>query len=198
MKTISISALVLALITAVVLLSRDIYVKQKLQKLANQKYEMLIPLIEKLESKEEINKQEMLAMVKDPSLRCSVYRVLKEYNQTDLFPAEYYTFEKGAEGFLVNWLEFPTELGNPPHEIEFVTIITIYKSEPLDYYVFKYKMKMSRWSGHSNWMLGISGPYLKNSQPYDVPLRVFSRFKNIDHVSAEHEAMWVHQNIRKT
>ena len=198
MKTILLSVLIILLLAGGIMLWREGYVKRKLKKLVTERYNVVAPLIHKLESKEGITKLEVLAMVQDPALRHGVYRVLKAYNRNDLFPVEFFTREKGAEGFLVNWLEFPTELGTSPDEIEFVTVITLLDSEPLDYYVFKYKTKTPRASGQQDWMIGVSGPYDAGSKPYDVPLRVYSRFFTPEQTSPEQEVQWVHDNISKT
>lgn len=195
MKTILIGALVLILLVAGVFLYRDYFVKRKFKKLAEAKYQIVAPLLQKLAAKELVAKDEILVMAKDPALRHGVFRALETYNQSHLFPVEYLTREKGAEGFLVNWLEFPTELGTSPDEIELFTKVTLNKGEALDYYVFKYKTKMPHWVGQHNWMIGVSGPYQKGSEPYDVPLRVFSRFNTLDSISAESEVQWVHENI---
>ena len=174
------------------------YIKLKFRKQIAHRYDVVAPLIQKLDSKEGITKSEVRVMVKDPSLRHGVFRVLEAYSRNDLFPVEYFTREKAAEGFLVNWLEFPTELGVPPDEIELMTMVTIPESENIDYYVFKYKTKLPHTSGKLDWMIGVSGPYYSDSKPYDIPNRVFSRFNAIDSISPEHEAQWVHENIRKT
>jgi hypothetical protein len=198
MKTILISALVLILLAGAILFYRDHYVKRKVRKLAAQRYQVVSPLIQKLDSKEGISSMEVLTMVKDPSLRHGVFRVLEAYNRNDLFPAEFLTRERGAEGFLVNWLEFPTELGIPPDEIKFLSIVTILENEPLDYYVFQYKTKLPHWVGQHQWMLGVSGPYRDDSKPYDVPLRVYSRFNTVDTILPELEVQWVHENINQS
>jgi hypothetical protein len=179
------------------MLFRDGYIKRKYRKLATHRYNIVAPIIQKLDAKEDVTQSEVLVMVKDPSLRHGVFRILEKYKRTDLFPHEYFTREKGAEGFLVNWLEFPTELGNAPDEIELHTMVTILESEKLDYYVFKYRAKTPRWAGQLDWMIGVSGPYFNDSKPFDVPRRVFSRFKTFDSISAEHEVQWVHENISK-
>ncbi len=186
------------LLASGVMLYRDSYVKRKFRKQATQRYSIVSPLIQKLNSNQGINRSEVLIMVKDPALRHGVFRVLEAYNRKDLFPVEYFTREKGAEAFLVNWLEFPTELGIPPDEIEFLTMVTIMESEPCDYYVFKYKTKTPHTLGKLDWMIGVSGPYHNNSHPYDVPHRVFSRFNTIDSISPEREVQWVHKNIQQT
>jgi len=45
-------------------------------------------------------------------------------------------------------------------------------------------------------MIGVSGPYTALSQPYDAPLRVFSRFSKLGSVTSEQEVKWVHENIK--
>jgi len=197
MKIILISALVLILLAAGMLMFRDHYVKWKFRMMAARKYEVVSPLIKRLASNEVVTQVEILQLAKDPALRHGVFRALAIYNQSALFPIEYHTREKGAEGYLVNWLEFPTELGNAPDEVEFLTKVAFFDGEELDYYVFKYKTKIPHWVGKNNWMLGVSGPYLKNSLPFDVPLRVFSRFNTVDSISPEQEVQWVHNNINQ-
>jgi len=179
------------------MLYRDSYVKRKFRKQITERYGIVAPLIQKLDAGHSITKAEVLTMVKDPALRHGVFRVLEAYKRNDLFPSEYFTREKGAEGFLVNWLEFPTELGIPPDEIEFLTLITVRESENIDYYVFRYKTKLKLTLGKVDWMIGVSGPYYNHSDPYDIPHRVFSRFNSTDNISPEQEVQWVHDNIRK-
>jgi len=198
MKTILISALILVVLAAGIMMFRDNYVKRKFRKMAEQKFEVVAPLMKKLASNEAVSEDEILIMAKNPALRHGVFRALEVYNKGNLFPAAYFTREKGAEGFLVNWLEFPTELGNAPDEVELLTIVTLQDSEELDYYVFKYKTKIPHWIGQHNWMIGVSGPYGKDSLPYDIPLRVFSRFNTVDSISPEQEVQWVHDHINQT
>lgn len=198
MKTLLISALILVVLAAGIMMYRDHYVKRKFRKMAEQKYEVVAPLIKKLASNETVTEDEILIMAKNPAIRHGVFRALELYSRSSLFPAMYFTREKGAEGFLVNWLEFPTELGNAPDEVEFLTTVTLQDGEELDYYVFKFKTKIPHWVGQQTWMIGVSGPYGKDSLPYDVPLRVFSRFNTVGSISPEQEVQWVHNNINQT
>ncbi len=190
MKTILISILVLTLLFGAAWLYRNFYIKREVKKLAFKKYEIIEPLMQKLSSKEEVSESEILVLVKDPSLRNGVFRALEVCGRQNLFPSEYSSHEKAAESFLVNWLEFPTELGTAPDEIELLERITLNEGEELDYYVFKYRTK-TRYS----WMIGVSGPYPTESVLYEIPLRVFSRFKTVGSISPAHEAKWVHENI---
>ncbi len=190
MKTILISILVLTLLLGAAWLYRDFYVKREVKKLAFKKYEIIKPLMQKLNSKEEVSESDVLILAKDPSLRNAVFRALEACDRQNLFPSEYSSHEKAAESFLVNWLEFPTELGAAPDEIEFLEKITLTESEQLDYYVFKYRTK-----ARYNWMIGVSGPYPTEYEMYEAPLRVFSRFKIVGSITPALEVKWVHENI---
>ena len=193
MKTILIWVVALFLLTGGILIYRDYYVKRRFRKLALQKYKVVEPLMGKLASRGTISPDEVLRLAKDPAFRHAIYRTLEGYGQKDLFPIEYLTQEKGAESFLVNWLEFPTELGAAPEEIELLKKVLL--DNGLTYFVFKYRASTPDWAARSSWMMGVAGPYHDESMPFDVPLRVYSRFNTVDSVSPEVEACWVHDNI---
>ncbi|HEY9047193.1 MAG TPA: hypothetical protein VIN08_14910 [Ohtaekwangia sp.] len=168
--------------------------KRKFRALADRKYDILKPVMQKIASHKMVKGAEIIALMQDISLRYLVYLMLREHNREDLFPSEYYTCEKGAESFLANWLEFPTELGTVPDEIELVKNVSIGE---LTYYVFKYRTKAPHWAASNNWMLGVSGPYAIETLPYDIPRRVFSRFNTLESISPEEEAQWVHEHVRQ-
>jgi hypothetical protein len=195
MNILVIIALTLILLPVAGLLINHVYVNQKLRRYARQKFIRMEPLLKKLDSRSPIDETEIIEIADDPALRHAVYNALESYGRLELFPAEYLTREKGAECFLVNWLEYPTELGQAPDEIELLSVITIPDDEPLDYYVFRYRTESPHWAAKYNWMLGVAGPYRKDSLPYDVPLRVFSRFNELNSVSPETEVEWVHNHI---
>ena len=197
METFVISLFFVALITSLVLLYRHYYVRHKLLRLIAIKHKAVKPLILRLARNEEIKKENILFMVEDPSLRLALYQILSAYNREDLFPVTYLTREKGAESFLVTWLEFPTELGASPSEIIFDSLITIQEENKQDYYAFKYRILPPHWAAQYNWMWGISGPYVAESEPYDSPSKVYSRFNQIASISAEEEVQWVHARVGK-
>jgi hypothetical protein len=197
MNTILIITVVLILLVGMLLLYKDYYIKRKFRKVLSTKYRAIEPLIKKIASAEIVSAAEILTLSKDASLRYVLFRTLHVYNRQNLFPDEYFTYEKGAESFLVNWLEFPTELGSAPDEIELITKITLTEDEAMDYYVFKFRTNPPHWAAQYDWMMGVCGPYKKESTPYDIPLRIFSRFKVAHGESPEREAQWVHENISK-
>ena len=193
MKAILVGTMVFIFLAEAALLYREFYIRRKFRKLSIIKYKRIEPLHRKLTAHADIPEAELSKIAEDPSLRCGLFRMLDAYNKNEIFPAAYFTTEKGAEGHLVNWLEFPTELGNAPDEIAIVSKITL--EEGLDYYVFKYRSQWPLWAKQLGWMIGVSGPYQEKSNPYDVPARVFSRFNRFGSISPEREVEWVHKNI---
>ena len=177
---------------------RAYYVSHQSQIRINDKLKLFQPLIGKLTKKEKIEIADLISLAENPSTRQALFGILEGYGRANMFPPEYYTIEKGAESFLVNWLEFPTELNATPAKIEFMTIITIDEpTDALDYFVFKYT-KVLRKKSDEVWRLGVAGPYTSTSRPYDVPLRVFSRFNPTATVNPLEEVKWVHENIART
>lgn len=196
MKLILLGILVLTFLTVVIVFFNDYLVKRKFRKFIERKYQEVYPLKHKLDSKEPITAAEIMNLLKQPGLRQAIYQLLTNYNRRDMFPSEYFTHEKGAESFLVTWLEYPTELGRAPDEIELLTKVILDEGD-LQYYVFKYRTKAPRWAAALGWMMGIVGPYADRSMPYEVPKRVFSRFNKVGSVSPELEVRWVHENINQ-
>lgn len=152
-------------------------------------------VIRKLEANENVSDSDLLIIAKDPSLRYALYKTLQMYDKADLFPSEYLTTEKAAESILVNWLEFPTELGKPPDEIHFIKKVTIVGPECLDYYVFKFRVRGPHRMASLKWIVGVCGPFAKEALPYDNPIKAYSRFKPVAEVTPEGEVTWVHKHI---
>ena len=189
----------LALIVAigVVLLGWYYYLRWRFKKVVATKYRDIAPLIKKLEDRENILKGEVEIIARNGTLRHATYRALEAYGRIELFPSNFLTIEKGAESLLITWLEFPTELGEAPHEIELSTTIALDGILNLTYLVFKYRMLKNHWAERYNWMLGVVGPYNPSSKPYDIPARIFSRFNPADTTTPEREARWVHENVQE-
>lgn len=190
--------IVIVLSGSIVLLLRDYYVKRKIRKLAEEKLKTFQPIIAKLTAKDSIHDAEVLALVQDPATRHALYRLLEKYDRVDLFPVEYLSHEKAAESFLVSWLEFPTELGTSPDEIRLLTKVGLADGKvEAEYFAFKFRTFPPHRSSNNNWMIGVAGPYMKDSLPYAIPRRVYSRFNEVGKVNVEDEVRWVHENIGK-
>jgi hypothetical protein len=152
----------------------------------------------KLTSGTIIHENDVLPLAAAPSTRQALFGILEGFNRTDIFPRAYHSLEKSAESFLVNWLEFPTELNAAPDKIELFTSVTLQEEqETFEYLVFKYKKAPPPPGLSDHWMLGVVGPFDAESKPYEIPLRVFSRFNEIGAVSAMDEVRWVHSHIKR-
>lgn len=150
----------------------------------------------KLKANDKLSILEIKTFSKAPEIRSNFYRLLKSFNAELLFPQELYTFEKGAESDLVNWLLFPTELDTIPSKIEFLKKIDHSKDGTIfTYYVFQFRTKEPHWAAKNGWMIGVVGPYFKNSNPYDWTNGTFSRLTKVSEATPEEEVIWTHNNI---
>jgi hypothetical protein len=196
MKTLLLVILVVTFLSVVAMFLNDFYIKQKFRKYIAKKLQLLEALKQKFDSQLFITDEEIISLSRQPGLRPALYQLLKMYDKLHLFPADYYTCEKGAESYLATWLEFPTELGRSPEEIELLTKIDL-EDGLYDYYVFKFSSPEPKWAARLRWMIGVVGPYIPESLPYDVPTRIFSRFNAVGTISPREEVAWVHENIRQ-
>lgn len=176
---------------------REFYLKRKFRKLSEEKNKVVAPLILRV-IREEAAESEILDLARHPSLRHALFIALGTCERLDLFPVRYLTVEKGAESSLVNWLEFPTELGAAPDEIEFVEKITLQDDGDVHYYAFRYRMVTKHWAKKFGWMIGVAGPYKNDHVPYDIPRKVFSRFNVAESISMKAEVDWVHANVNRS
>jgi hypothetical protein len=194
MKALLLVILVFTFLAVMALFLNDFYIKRKFRKFIAKKYTLIDTLKQKLDSNAFITEEEIMSLVMQPALRPALYQLMKIYHKLHLFPSDYYTCEKGAESYLATWLEFPTELGRSPEEIELLTKIAL-EDDVYDYYVFKFRSSDPKWAAKLKWMIGVAGPYVPQSLPYEVPKRIFSRFNSIGTTSPEKEVTWVHENI---
>jgi hypothetical protein len=194
MKTILLGILVLTILTVIIVFANDYLLKRKFRRFIEKKYLEVSPLKEKLDANKVIADNDILNLLIQPGYRQAVYQLLSNYKREAMFPTEYFTEEKAAESFLVTWLEYPTELGKAPDQIELLTKVVL--NENSTYYVFKFRSNKPQWAARLNWMMGVVGPYGEGSMPYVIPKRVFSRFNTVD-ISPEREVRWVHENINQ-
>ena len=187
------------LIVAVIIfvIYRRTKVNRQNSELNQKRLDRVKPILTKLENKEELSGDEIFQYSKNLLTRVYIYDLLKEYNRVELFPKEFSTLEKASESFLANWLEFPTELGICPDEIELVKKVTIdFDNNDVYYYVFKFRTNAPHWASNLGWIQGVVGPYFTDSIPYHKPGATFSRIGNeLNNITAEEEAKWVHENI---
>jgi hypothetical protein len=134
-----------------------------------------------------------------PETRADFYALLWDFQKQEIFPKEYYNFEKATESRLVEWLMYPTELDTIPSKIEFIKRLTLHENDStFTYYVYRFKTEKPHWAAKDGWILGVVGPYFKDSQPYDWPKGTFSRFKKIRESTPAEEVAWAHTNTFRT
>jgi hypothetical protein len=198
MKILFICLLILILISFLWFLYRVFYVKRMARELAEAKLRVFEGLIQKLKANENIHLEDVSILAQNPSTRHALFGILDGFGRMDVFPPDYLNLEKSAESFLVNWLEFPTELNSAPDDIQLFTKINLQDNdESLEYFVYKYKKNPAPQGLPQDWMLGVIGPFNPDSKPYDIPLRIFSRFNALGTVSALEEVRWVHEHISR-
>jgi hypothetical protein len=178
---------------------RFIKVKRQNRKLNAARFDRVKVLYEKLENGQELAEQDILPFAKNVLTREMTFQLLNDRNKINLFPKEYNTLIKGAESNLANWLEFPTELGVCPDEIEHIKRVTFDFDGAhnfVHYEVFMYGVDEPHWAAKDGWILGVVGPYFNDSKPYDFAHATFSRVSStLDKITADEEAKWVHENI---
>ncbi|WP_244228711.1 hypothetical protein [Mucilaginibacter endophyticus] len=174
-------------------------VKKKKQKLELERSARILPLYKKAETAVGLTAEDVLPFAQNLLTRYDTFLYLRELDQLNLFPQEYYTIVKGAESSLAQWLEFPTELDACPDEIEHIKRVTIDlngRNNFIHYEVFKFRVTPPHQAAESGWILGVVGPFFDDSKPYDFPAATFSRISStVDKVTPEEEVKWVHENI---
>lgn len=153
------------------------------------------PLFEKVDSGA-ITAADVLPYIEDLRTRKHTYNLLHDAKRLELIPESYMTFEKAAAGQLAAWLEFPTELGTVPDEIEHLERVSFdfdgNGENWVHYEVFRFRMKEPHANAKEGWQLGVVGPYFDDSKAYSNAGATFSRFMKEAETTPEAEATWVH------
>src|SRR6185369_2810673 len=127
---------------------------------------LLDPVGEKLASGQTPSTEVIKKLANAPAVRPFLYAALKSFERLDLFPAEYCSELAQAESMLAYWMMHPNELQDAPEQTELVeTVVRKIEHRDCRYYVFRYRMPAGHWAG-SDWLLGLSGPFVDNYPPY--------------------------------
>jgi hypothetical protein len=127
---------------------------------------------------------EFAAIARSPRELYTLRILLEKAEMTDRLPAACRDQAKIAEGNMVDWLCFGTELAREPDEIELVQAETVRKGGffrrgvPIDYYFFRFRVTEEHWSKEKGWMVGMAGGYTRT--PGGTTLHdggTFSRFE---------------------
>ena len=201
MNSSAIAVLVIAGIAVLFIIYKVLSSNKVIRQIARERYVRVQILYDKLEMGIALVETDVHNFAKALSTREITYKLLSDFNTTEIFPKEFYSIEKGVAGNLANWLEFPTELNACPDEMEHVKRVTFDfdgRNNLVHYEVFKYRIDEPHWAAKDGWMLGVVGPFYDDSKPYDFPNSTFSRIRRtVDQASPEDEAKWVQKKKKK-
>lgn len=137
---------------------------------------ILDPYAQRFEAKQTVAAEEIRELADRPQLRPMLYSLLQQYQRLDLFPADYLTEEKQAEGRLAYWMMHPNEEGAAPEEIEVVaTVRRRFEEGEGAFHVLKYRMPEGHWACKDGWLVGLAGPYFEGDPPHVNCATAFSR-----------------------
>ena len=97
----------------------------------------------------------IIKLAEDVSCAVVLYISLKKADKLDLLPEKYASEEYIARSDMTRWLEYPTELGKTPDELEYIGKVTVKKH---DFHIFRYRtdsenLKEDR---RGKWLIGWS------------------------------------------
>jgi hypothetical protein len=131
-----------------------------------------------LSRKEEVPGSVLEGLARNLSGRSILWDGLTKRKLTDRFPAAFRTPKALAEADLVHWLQYPTELGYAPKEIELLAAVRYVESGKAQLlYVFKFRHPHSE---EGKWRVGVSGPFVEGAREPQAGGSTFSKFEALD------------------
>lgn len=114
-----------------------------------------------------------------PALRHRLWSLLDRIDRLDQFPTRFGDQQSLAEAELVMWLEFPTEMGRPPQEIELLRVEELESQEGVRQTSYVYRFRSDDFH-EGKWLLGLAGPYASEGPPRIGARNTFSHFGEYD------------------
>ncbi|MFG0243016.1 MAG: hypothetical protein ACF8R9_09540 [Phycisphaerales bacterium JB054] len=113
-----------------------------------------------------VDPAELEWVAQSPRERYVLHKMLLGMGRVEDLPAACCDRAKLAEGNMVDWLCFGTELGREPDEIELVAAVAVRqgrrflrRGQLTDYYFFRFRVTEEHWSKERGWMVGMSGGF---------------------------------------
>ena len=172
---------VILIIFVLILIIRKVYKPFKEKMFEHMDYEHFVEkfkkykhIREKLVSNEKVVKEDIIKFVEDPVTRTPIYNLLKEFNQLEIFPEKYLSFEMDAEAYFVSWLAMPSVLGNTPEKIELSKTLKLERSGKQEtFYIFKFSDRLKK---NGEWLIGVIGPFTDESILYRSNKAIYCDF----------------------
>lgn len=128
---------------------------------------LLDPLAGRLDRKEKVAMDEIVALARQPQFRPMLYEMLKHFERLDLFPPEHRSIVSQGEGILSYWMMHPNELQDAPKAMELVEeVVRQLGQERVKFLVFRYQMPPGHWAAKNGWLLGLAGPFTGDAVPF--------------------------------
>ena len=127
-----------------------------------------------------------------PSERVLLRDSLLSMDMADRLPPQCLDLQLIAESYLVNWLQFPTELGVAPDEIEFVHVQACGEernqglAQQMNFFLFKYRSINGETQEWEPWYVGlVGGLRIRRSGAIEYTGDTFSHFHEYDKYTIE-------------
>ena len=123
----------------------------------------------------EISKKNMDKLLEDRGSTYALFRLLERIGKQEIVPEGKITMEDIALEKMIDWLAYPSELGDLPATIELVDIL---EKENLEYYIYKFTAKEGELT-ENGYMIGIAGGFEKDKLTTEDTGTTFSTFETI-------------------
>lgn len=122
-----------------------------------------------------INKEILIDMINN-DYSFKLLQILERINKSNILPQNILTQEKIAKSLLIDWLKYPTELGENPEKIEYVDCL---EEDNIIYYIYKFTAREGALKDRG-YMIGISGGFEKDKITSENTGFTFSKFQTIN------------------
>lgn len=123
----------------------------------------------------EISKINFEKLLSDRGSTYALFRVLEKIGKQEIVPKGKITKEDIALEKMIDWLAYPTELGDLPATIELIDIL---EKDNFEYYIYKFTAKEGILK-ESGYMIGIAGGFEKDKLTTEDTGNTFSTFETI-------------------
>jgi len=128
---------------------------------------------------EDVDDATLESLAARPALRHRLWTMLDRIDRLDRFPTRFGDQQSLAEAEMVMWLEFPTEMGGPPQEIELLRVEELESQEGTRQASYVYRFRSDDFHD-GKWLLGLAGPYASEGTPRIGARNTFSQFDEYD------------------
>lgn len=124
----------------------------------------------------EYNKKFINDLAEDDLYISKLYSVLYRIGKTSEFPEKYLNLESFAKSNMIDWLRYPTELGEIPNTIE---MLGNFEENDEIFFIYKFTCSKEVFKDKGE-MLGVAGGYSKNDNKFEPSGFTFSKFESVE------------------